>query len=56
MVSLFLTKGARVTGFFSVDVKFQTDMGRVIGAATKELAGKTDGKDFSAKVKQILNS
>jgi len=30
------------------------DMGKVMGVATKELAGKADGKDISAKVKQLL--
>lgn len=30
------------------------DMGKVMGAAMKELAGKADGKDISAKVKQLL--
>jgi uncharacterized protein YqeY len=27
---------------------------KVMGAATKELAGKAEGKDISAKVKQLL--
>ncbi|MDY0099769.1 MAG: GatB/YqeY domain-containing protein [Bacteroidales bacterium] len=30
------------------------DLGRVMGVAMKELAGKADGKDISSKVKQIL--
>lgn len=30
------------------------EMGKVMGAATKELAGKADGRDISAKVKQLL--
>ncbi|HEY5469246.1 MAG TPA: GatB/YqeY domain-containing protein [Bacteroidales bacterium] len=34
--------------------KSPTDMGKVMGVATKELAGKADGKEISAKVKQIL--
>ena len=34
--------------------KSPADMGKVMGAATKELAGKADGKDISAKVKQLL--
>ena len=34
--------------------KSQADMGKVMGVATKELAGKADGKEISAKVKQIL--
>jgi len=33
-----------------------TDMGKVMGIATKELAGKADGKDIAAKVKQLLSS
>ncbi len=31
-----------------------SDMGKVMGVATKELAGKTDGKAISAMVKQLL--
>lgn len=31
------------------------DMGKVMGAATKKLAGKADGKAISAKVKDLLN-
>jgi uncharacterized protein len=31
------------------------DMGKVMGAATKKLAGKADGKTISAIVKEILN-
>jgi uncharacterized protein YqeY len=30
------------------------DMGKVMGMATKELAGKADGKDISAQVKTLL--
>jgi uncharacterized protein YqeY len=30
------------------------DMGKVMAAATKELAGKAEGKDISAKVKALL--
>jgi uncharacterized protein YqeY len=30
------------------------DIGKVMGVATKELAGKADGKEISAKVKQLL--
>lgn len=32
------------------------DMGRVMGVATKALAGRADGRNISAKVKQLLNS
>ena len=32
------------------------DMGKVMGTATKALAGKADGKMISSLVKQILNS
>ncbi len=39
-----------------VGAKSPADMGRVMGAATKELAGKADGKEISAKVKRILGS
>ncbi|MBA4197974.1 MAG: glutamyl-tRNA amidotransferase [Chitinophaga sp.] len=31
------------------------DMGKVMGAATKQLAGKADGKAISAIVKELLN-
>ena len=30
------------------------DMGKVMGVATKKLAGLADGKDVSAKVKELL--
>lgn len=30
------------------------DMGKVMGLASKELAGKADGKDISIKVKELL--
>ncbi len=30
------------------------DLGKVMGAATKELAGKADGKEISQKVKELL--
>lgn len=30
------------------------DMGRVMGVASKRLAGKADGKDISAKVRELL--
>ncbi len=32
------------------------DMGKVMGAATKQLAGRADGKAISNKVKELLNS
>jgi len=35
--------------------KSQADMGKVMGVATKELAGKADGKEISARVRQFLN-
>jgi len=31
------------------------EMGKVMGMASKELAGQADGKDISAKVKEILS-
>ena len=31
------------------------DMGKVMGAATKKLAGKADGKTISALVKELLS-
>jgi uncharacterized protein len=31
------------------------DMGKVMGAATKQLAGKADGKTISAVVKELLS-
>lgn len=37
-----------------VGAKTPSDMGRVMGAATKELAGKADGREISVKVKQLL--
>jgi hypothetical protein len=39
-----------------VGAKSPSDMGKVMGVATKELAGKADGKEISAKVKQILGA
>ena len=36
--------------------KSPADMGKVMGVATKELAGKADGKEISAMVKQLLAS
>jgi uncharacterized protein YqeY len=39
-----------------VGAKSPADMGKVMGVATKELAGKADGKEISAKVKLLLGS
>lgn len=38
----------------SVGATGAKDMGKVMGAATKQLAGKADGKAISALVKQLL--
>jgi uncharacterized protein len=37
-----------------VGAKGPSDMGKVMGIASKELAGKADGREISAKVKQLL--
>jgi uncharacterized protein YqeY len=37
-----------------IGAKSPADMGKVMGVAVKELAGKADGKEISAKVKQLL--
>ena len=37
-----------------VGASAQSDMGKVMGVATKELAGKADGREISAKVKELL--
>ncbi len=37
-----------------IGAKTPADMGKVMGVATKELAGKADGREISAKVKQLL--
>jgi uncharacterized protein YqeY len=39
-----------------VGAKGPQDMGKVMGAATKQLAGKADGKMISEIVKKILAS
>ena len=39
-----------------VGAKGPQDMGKVMGAATKALAGKADGKTISEIVKQLLSS
>ncbi len=38
----------------SVGATSPADMGKVMGVATKQLAGKTDGKAISAAVKELL--
>ena len=37
-----------------VGAKTPADMGKVMGVATKELAGKADGKEISAIVRELL--
>jgi hypothetical protein len=37
-----------------IGAKSLADMGKVMGVATKELAGKADGREISVKVKQLL--
>ena len=37
-----------------VGAKSPSDLGKVMGPAMKELAGKADGKEISARVKQLL--
>jgi uncharacterized protein len=37
-----------------VGAKSPSDMGKVMGVASKELAGKADGKEISALVRQLL--
>jgi uncharacterized protein YqeY len=39
-----------------IGAKSPSDMGKVMGAASKELAGKADGREISAKVKELLGS
>lgn len=39
----------------SVGASSPADMGKVMGAATKQLAGKADGKAISAVVKELLS-
>ena len=41
--------------FTKLGVQGPQDMGKVMGTASKELAGKADGKTISAKVKQMLS-
>lgn len=40
----------------SVGASSPADMGKVMGAATKELAGKADGKAISAAVRELLSN
>jgi uncharacterized protein YqeY len=39
-----------------VGAKSVADLGKVMGVASKELAGKADGKEISAKVKELLGA
>jgi uncharacterized protein YqeY len=39
-----------------IGAKSPAEMGKVMGVASKELAGKADGKEISEKVRQILAS
>jgi len=41
--------------FTRLGVQGPQDMGKVMGTASKELAGKADGKTISTKVKQMLS-
>jgi uncharacterized protein YqeY len=38
-----------------IGAKSPSDMGKVMGIATKELAGRADGKEISLKVKELLH-
>ncbi len=40
--------------FAQLGVTGPQDMGKIMGVATKQLAGKADGKTISAKVKELL--
>ena len=40
----------------SVGAEGPKDMGKVMGVATKHLAGKAEGRAISAKVKELLNA
>ncbi|MBR3022344.1 MAG: GatB/YqeY domain-containing protein [Bacteroidaceae bacterium] len=40
----------------SVGAEGPKDMGKVMGVATKQLAGKAEGRAISAKVKELLNA
>jgi uncharacterized protein len=41
---------------YRVGAKSVADLGKVMGVASKELSGKADGKEISAKVKELLGS
>ena len=38
-----------------VGARTPADLGKVMGVATRELAGKADGKEISAKVRELLS-
>lgn len=40
--------------FAQIGVTGPQDMGKIMGVATKQLAGKADGKTISAKVRELL--
>jgi len=40
--------------FAQIGVSGPQDMGKIMGIATKQLAGKADGKTISAKVRELL--
>ena len=48
-------KAALTTIITSVGATSAADMGKVMGVASKQLAGKADGKTISAVVKELLN-
>jgi len=47
-------KAALMNIITTVGASSPADMGKVMGAATKQLAGKADGKTISALVKELL--
>ena len=47
-------EGALKDIIINLGAKGPSDMGRVMGVATKELAGRAEGREISAKVKQLL--
>jgi uncharacterized protein YqeY len=48
-------KAALTTIIAETGASSPADMGKVMGAATKQLAGKADGKTISALVKELLS-